>query len=119
VVTIILVGPIEMCLNRTCSQVHIGKYLSDNFPVQNGLEQVDPLSPLLFMFGLVYAVIKVLENRTGLKLNGTHQLLFCVDDVNLLGDNIDTIRKTHKLYLQRSMSICCCLVTGMQGKIKT
>jgi hypothetical protein len=35
----------------------------------------------------------VQENQVGLKLNGTHQLLAYTDDVNLLGDNIDTIEK--------------------------
>jgi hypothetical protein len=29
----------------------------------------------------------------GLKLNGAHQLLFYADEVNLLGDNIDTTKK--------------------------
>jgi hypothetical protein len=33
------------------------------------------------------------ENLMGLKLIGTHQLLAYADDVNLLGDNIDTINK--------------------------
>jgi hypothetical protein len=33
------------------------------------------------------------ENQAGLKLNGTHQLLVYVDDINLLGGNIGTIKE--------------------------
>jgi hypothetical protein len=47
-----LVGLIKMFLNKTYSTVHIGKYQSDKFPLQNGLKQGDALSPLLFNFTL-------------------------------------------------------------------
>jgi hypothetical protein len=35
----------------------------------------------------------VQEDQVGLELNGTYQLLAYVNDVNLLGDNMDTIEK--------------------------
>jgi hypothetical protein len=35
----------------------------------------------------------VQESQVGLKLNGTHQLLAYADDVNVLGDIIDTVKK--------------------------
>jgi hypothetical protein len=51
--------------------------------------------PLLFNFTLEYAIRKVDENQVGLKSNGT-QLLVHADDVILLGDNVDTMKKTQK-----------------------
>jgi hypothetical protein len=49
-----LVRLIIMYLGEMCNRVHINEHLSDNFPIQINLNQVDPLFPLLFNFALVY-----------------------------------------------------------------
>jgi hypothetical protein len=114
-----------MCLNKTYCKARIGKHLSDMFPIQSGLKQGDDLWPLLFNFALENAISKVQKNQMGQKLNGTHELLVYADDVNVnvFGDNTDTIKKNTDIVIgfskERKLGICCCLVTRMQGKIIT
>jgi hypothetical protein len=96
---------IKMCLNETYSKVRIGKHLSDSFPVQNGLKQGDASSPLFFKFALEFAISMVQENQAVLKLNVTHQLLAYADDMNLLGDNIDTINKNTQTLIDASKEV--------------
>jgi hypothetical protein len=44
-----LIRLIKTRLNKTYSKVHIGKHLSDKFPIQNGLKK-EASSPLVFNF---------------------------------------------------------------------
>jgi hypothetical protein len=62
------------------------------FKFENGPKQGDA-----FNFVLEYAIMKVQEYQMGLKLNGAHQLLAYADEGNLLGNNVDNVKKTQEL----------------------
>jgi len=100
-----LVRLIKMCLTETYSRVWVGKNLSDMFPIRNGLKQGDALSPLLFIFPLEYAIMRVQVVQDGLKLNGTHQLLVYADDVNILRGSVHTIKENAEALVAASKEI--------------
>jgi hypothetical protein len=96
-ITMKLVKLVKMCLNETYSRDRVCKHMSDTFPVKNGLKQVDALSPLLCNFALEYAIRRFQANQEDLKLNGTHQLLFYADDVNILGGSVHAIKENSEV----------------------
>jgi hypothetical protein len=86
-----------MCLNETYSKFHRGKHLPDSFPIQNGLKQGFALSPLFFNFALEYAIRKVQKNHVG--------LMGHTDDVNVPGDNKDTIKKNTETLIDAGIEV--------------
>ena len=57
---------------------------------------------MLFNFPLEYSIRRVQVNQEILKLSGTHQLLVCANDINILGRSIHTIKKNTEAFVVAS-----------------
>lgn len=102
--------------------------MSDIFPIQNGLKNVDAILKLLFITAFEYTIRKIQANQDELKLNVTHQLLAYTDDVQLTGKNILTFKKSTEVLLVNSMEMiqkkmlwrlsrCSCFTHSIQDRI--
>jgi hypothetical protein len=60
---------------------------------------------LLFNFALQYSIKRVQVNLDGLELNGTHQLLVCADDDNVLGGSVLIVKENTETLLFSSKEI--------------
>ena len=67
--------------------------------IQQVVKERDALLPLFYNFTLEHAIRRVQVNHNGLELNGTHQLLFYADDVNILSGSVFTIKNKDSFIL--------------------
>ena len=56
----------------------------------------------------MYVFRRVQVNQDGLKLNGTHQLLVYVDDVNILGGSVHTVKENAEALAVATKEIGLC-----------
>jgi hypothetical protein len=69
------------------------------------VEFVSDRMSYIILRGCWYDII-MLNCQVGLILNGTHHLLVCADDVNILDDNLVTIKKNTQTLMEASNEPC-------------
>lgn len=93
-----LIRLIKECMENSKCKIKIGTFISDSFEVQSGVRQGDGLSPILFNFVLEKALQKLRNENIGISLgNYKINLLAYADDIVILGQTEDDIRKLFKL----------------------
>jgi hypothetical protein len=96
--------PIKMCLNENYSKVHICKHFSYiSYSKWSKTNRCFIAIAFQLCFRICHAECQ--ENQVGLKLYGTHHLLVYADDINLLGDNIDIIKKNTETLIDASKEV--------------
>ena len=100
-----LIKLIKVCRNEPYNRDRVGKHLSDMSPFRNILKKGEALLPQLINCAINYVIWRVQVNQDGLKLNGTRQLLFYTDDVNMLGGSAHTLKKNTEVLLEGSKEI--------------
>ncbi|KAJ4430068.1 hypothetical protein ANN_22277 [Periplaneta americana] len=84
-----------------------GKDLFQLYFVITSRRHSDPVKcSLTHRMKMGYAIRKVQDNRQSLELNGLYQLLAYADDVNMLGENPQTIRENTEILLELFSTFC-------------
>jgi hypothetical protein len=61
---------------------------------------------LRFNFALQHKTRKVQENKEGLELNGEHKFLAYADDVNLINENVSTMKENTNSTIDATKEEC-------------
>jgi hypothetical protein len=75
------------------------------FPIRSGLKQGDALPTSLANFAIEYVIRRVQVAQDDLKLNGTHQIVVYVDNVNILGGGVHTVKENIEALVAASKEI--------------